>query len=60
MNATQSKGHGPQESVAFTAIRSASLGPTICKGRKICWGKLERVRKVTLLKSDNSESEEEE
>ena len=60
MNAKQSTGHGPQESVVFTAISSATLGPTVCKGRKSCWCRLERDKKVTLFKSDNSESEEEE
>ena len=55
MNATRSTGHGFQESVVFTAISSATLGPTVCKGKKICWGRLERDKKVTLFKSDHRE-----
>ena len=57
INAARSTGRGPQASVSFTAISSATLGPNVCKGIETCSGRLERDRKVTLFKSDDSESE---
>ena len=55
INATRSTGRWPQASVSFTAISSATLGPN--KGIETYSGRLERDRKVTLFKSDDSESE---
>ena len=59
MNAARSTDHGPQESAAFIAIGSATLGPTAYKGRSICRGRLEKDQKVTHFKSNNSENDEE-
>ena len=59
MNAIRSTGRGTRESDVFIAIGSATLGPTAYKGRRICWDRLEKDKKVTLFESNDSKNDEE-